>query len=66
METKLLKKAEVLISGKLKKSKSYHGDYASKTYQEILNLAKIGDKKAKQMKKLIEQAERLRKKVRGR
>jgi len=63
METKLLKKAEVLISGKLKKSKSYHSDYASRTYQEILDLAKSGDKKAKQMNKLIEQAERLRKKV---
>lgn len=66
MEHRLLKKAEELISGKLKKSKSYHSDYANKTYQEILNLAKIGDKKAKQMKKLIEQVERLREKLRGR
>jgi len=66
MERRFLKKAEDLISGKLKKSKSYHSDYANKTYQEILDLAKIGDKKAKQMKKLIEQVERLREKLRGR
>ncbi|MBC8228135.1 hypothetical protein H8E77_01140 [bacterium] len=66
MEHKLLKKVEYLISGKLKKSKSYHSDYGSKTYQEILDLARTGDKKAKQMKKLIEQAERLREKLRGR
>jgi hypothetical protein len=66
MERRFLKKAEDLISGKLKKSKSYHSDYANKTYQEILNLAKTGDKKAKQMKKLIEQVERLREKLRGR
>jgi hypothetical protein len=66
MERRFLKKAEDLISGKLKKSKSYHSDYASKTYQEILDLAKTGDKKAKQMKKLIEQVERLREKLRGR
>ncbi len=66
MEHKLLRKSADLISGKLKKSKSYHSDYANKTYQEILDLAKIGYKKAKQMKKLIEQVERLREKLRGR
>jgi hypothetical protein len=66
MKRKLLRKAEDLISGKLKKSKSYHSDYANKTYQKILDLAKIGDKRARQMKKLIEQAERLRDKLRGR
>ena len=66
MEYKLLKKAEDLISGKLKKSKSYHSNYANKTYQEILDMAKTGDRKAKQMKKLIEQTERLREKLRGR
>ena len=64
MESKLLEKAGNLISGKLKKSKSYHNDYADKTYEEILDLARTGDQKARQMKKLIEQAERLRKKVR--
>ena len=61
----LIEKAGNLISGKLKRSKSYHNDYADKTYKEILDLARSGDQKARQMKKLIEQTERLRKKVRG-
>jgi hypothetical protein len=65
MKNKFLEKAGDLISGKLKKSKSYHNDYADKTYEEILDLARSGDQKARHMKKLIEQSERLRRKVRG-
>jgi hypothetical protein len=57
-----------LISGSLKRSKSYHADYGDKTYKEIKDLATATppDKKARQMKKLIEQAERLRAKGKGR
>ncbi|MGO9114181.1 MAG: hypothetical protein ACLP9L_33625 [Thermoguttaceae bacterium] len=60
--------ADVLIPGSLKRSKSYHQDYGRKSYGEIKKLA-IGpppDKKARQMKKLIEQATRLREKGKGR
>ncbi|MEW6619403.1 MAG: hypothetical protein AB1422_08740 [bacterium] len=59
---KFLEKAEALISGYLKRSKSYHSEYAKKTYQEIIELAKKGDKKAQQMKKLIQERKRLLKK----
>lgn len=54
--------ADDLISGSLKRSKSYHADYGDKSYKEIKELAATvpPDKKARQMKKLIEQAERLR------
>jgi hypothetical protein len=57
-----------LISGSLKRSKSYHADYGDKSYKEIKELAAATppDKKARQMKKLIEQAERLRAKGKGR
>lgn len=57
-----------LIPGSLKRSKSYHTDYGMKTYGEIKRLAagKPTDRKAQQMKKLIEQAERLRDKARRR
>jgi hypothetical protein len=60
--------ADDLISGSLKRSKSYHADYGGKTYKEIKELAAgtPPDKKARQMKKLIEQAERLRAKGKGR
>jgi hypothetical protein len=60
--------ADDLISGSLKRSRSYHGDYGRKTYREIKELASADppDHKARQMKKLIEQAERLRNKGRGR
>ena len=60
--------ADDLISGSLKRSKSYHADYGGKTYQEIKALAAATppDAKARQMKKLIEQAERLRAKGKGR
>ena len=53
-----------LIPGSLKRSKSYHRDYGRKTYREIKRLAKLKppDKKARQMKKLIEQARRLQEK----
>jgi hypothetical protein len=57
-----------LIPGSLKRSKSYHNDYGKKTYKEIKDLAAADppDKKARQMKKLIEQTERLQKKGKGR
>lgn len=60
--------ADNLISGSLKRSKSYHGDYGQKTYGEIKELASANppDTKARQMKKLIEQQDRLRKKGKGR
>jgi hypothetical protein len=60
--------ADDLIPGSLKRSKSYHGDYGRKTYKEIKELAAANppDKKARQMKKLIEQTERLQKKGKGR
>ena len=59
--------ADDLISGSLKRSKS-HADYGDKTYKEIKELASGSppDTKARQMKKLIEQAERLRAKRKGR
>lgn len=61
-------RADDLISGSLKRSKSYHQDYGKKTYKEIQDLAAGNppDTKARQMKKLIEQAERLRQKGKGR
>jgi hypothetical protein len=57
-----------LIPGSLKRSKSYHEDYGRKTYEEIKLLAggKPPDQKARQMKKLIEQATRLREKAKRR
>lgn len=58
--------ADDLIPGSLKRSRSYHTDYGKKTYGEIKRLAKgpPPGEKARQMKKLIEQAERLREKAR--
>jgi hypothetical protein len=60
--------ADDLIPGSLKRSKSYHTDYGQKTYKEIKELAAGNptDRKARQMKKLIEQADRLRSKGKGR
>jgi hypothetical protein len=60
--------ADDLIPGSLKRSRSYHQDYGKKTYKEIKDLAAANppDHKARQMKKLIEQAERLQKKGKGR
>ncbi len=60
--------ADDLIPGSLKRSKSYHRDYGRKTYGEIKRLAKQKppDKKARQMKKLIENAQRLQNKESGR
>lgn len=60
--------ADDLIPGGLKRSKSYHSDYGQKTYKEIKELAAANppDQKARQMKKLIEQTERLQKKGKGR
>jgi hypothetical protein len=57
-----------LIPGSLKRSKSYHADYGRKAYKEIKELAAANppDHKARQMKKLIEQTERLQKKGKGR
>jgi len=60
--------ADDIIPGSLKRSRSYHGDYGKKTYREIKDLA-VGpppDRKARQMKKLIEQTERLQQKGKGR
>ena len=60
--------ADDVISGSLKRSKSYHSDYGKKTYKEIKDLAAANppDMKARQLKKLIEQTERLQKKGKGR
>jgi hypothetical protein len=60
--------ADDLIPGSLKRSRSYHGDYGGKTYGEIKELASGSppDLKARQMKKLIEQADRLQNKERKR
>lgn len=57
-----------LISGLSKRSRSYHRDYGRKTFGEIKKLAAANppDRKARQMKKLIEQGERLRQKRKGR
>jgi hypothetical protein len=54
-------RADDLIPGSLKHSPSYHRDYGGKTYGEIKRLArqKPPDMKARQMKKLIENAPRL-------
>ena len=60
--------ADALIPGSLKRSESYHADYGTKSYGEIKKLAqaKPPDKKARQMKKLIEQAKRLQQKAKRR
>jgi hypothetical protein len=60
--------ADDLIPGSLKRARSYHADYGPMTYGEIKQLAaaKPPDRKARQMKKLIEQAERLMNKERKR
>ena len=60
--------ADDVIPGTLKRSHSYHSDYGKKTYREIKDLANANqpDKKARQMKKLIEQTERLQEKGKGR
>lgn len=60
--------ADELVPGSSKRSPSYHADYGGKTYREIRQLAqaKPPDRKARQMKKLIEQVDRLREKGRGR
>jgi hypothetical protein len=58
--------ADDLISGKLKRSPSYHSDYGRKSYGEIKRLAsgQPPDPKARQMKKLIEREKHLRDKPR--
>ena len=60
--------ADDLIPGSLKRSKSYHSVYGGYTYGEIKRLesGNPADRKAQQMKKLIEQADRLREKARRR
>lgn len=60
--------ADDVIPGSLRRSKSYHSDCGKKTYKEIKDLAAANppDKKARRMKKLIEQAKRLQKKGKGR
>lgn len=59
--------ADDLIPGSLKRSKSYHSDYGKKTFKQIKALANTDppDMKARQMKKLIEQADRLLRKNKG-
>ena len=56
--------ADDVIPGSLKRSHSYHRDYGQKTYKEIKELAAgtPPDIKARQMKKLIEQTQRLQQK----
>ena len=56
--------ADELLSGSLRRARSYHADYGGKTYRELVELASARppDIKARQMKKLIEQADRLRQK----
>jgi hypothetical protein len=60
--------ADDVITGSLKRSRSYHADYGNKTYKELKQLArsKPPDTKARQMKKLMEQVQRLREKARKR
>ncbi len=60
--------ADDVIPGSLKRSRSYHSDYGKKTYKEIKDLAAANppDQKARQMRKLIEQTERLQEKGKGR
>jgi hypothetical protein len=60
--------ADDIIPRSLKRSQSYHSDYGTKTYKEIKDLAAANppDRKARQMKKLIEQTERLQNKGKGR
>jgi hypothetical protein len=57
---------DTLIPGSLRRSPSYHADYGTLTYGELCNRAssRPPDLKARQMKKLIEQAHRLRQKGR--
>ncbi len=59
------RKADLLIPGTLKRSKSYHSAYGVRTYAEIKAAASAGDPKAVQMKKLIEQSVRLLQKLGG-
>jgi len=60
--------ADDLISGSLKRSPSYHTAYGKKTYKELRILAsgRRSDLKARRMKKLMEDAARLREKGKGR
>jgi RHS repeat-associated protein len=59
------KTANELVTGTLKKSKSWAGEYANETYGTIKKMAASGDQKAIKMKKLIEQTQRLMEKVGG-
>jgi hypothetical protein len=58
--------ADDLIPGSLKKLKSYHSEYGQKTYGQIKKLAAANppDRKARQMKKLIERVKHLKDKPR--
>jgi hypothetical protein len=51
--------ADELIPGSSRRSPSYHSEYGRKTVGEILELARRGDRKARQMKKLIFEDPRL-------
>lgn len=56
------KKADDLISGSGKRLDSYHSALGGLTKQQIFDLAAKGDPKARQMKKLIQQRDRLQQK----
>ena len=60
--------ADEVIPGSLKRSRSYHADYGRLTCGEIRVLASSDppDGKARQLKKLIEQTERLQRNGKGR
>jgi len=57
------KKAVNLISAKLKKSKSYFSDLEGTTYARLIEMAERGDPRARKMRKLIEEAQRLSEKL---
>lgn len=57
--------ADDLITGTLKKPNSYHSDYGRKTVEELESLSKSGDRKAKQMLKLVKQHKQLNSKLGG-
>lgn len=53
------KTADEVLPGSLKRSPSYYPPYGDKTRSELEKMGKQGDQKAKKMKKLIDQVDRL-------
>ena len=51
------------INAKLRRKKGFPADYLKKTFGEVAELAAKGDKKAKLVKKLAQQADRLNQKA---